>query len=565
MLSIFQENQGAIAGQLPLVAFMFLTTSLLSSFVISYFRSGLRELPGPVLARFTLLWKVWVHIKGDGHVVYQNIHKRYGPIVRTGPNSVSIGDAAMIPKIYLSRHSYLKSSDLAPFTFMIDGKSVESMFTTRDPVLHKALKSAVASKYSLSSMLQLEPLFDKCMPLFVAEMDKRAGLAIDFGSWCSCLDQGLALFGLRYSFDLTGLLSFQELFGFMEQAKDINGVIESSWSFMSYGTLVGQYPYLHKYLLGNPRLVQFLDSISNANPMRLITETARVAIDKYDEKSTDLRGDFLEYLRQKQLKNPQIMTDRDLINNILIFFVGAVNTNSASLRACFYYLVKTPYTYAKLVKELQDADTKDLLSEPLSFTQGQKLLYLQACIKEALRMYPIVGTPFDRVVPKGGAILSGHFVPEGTVVGISGWATQRDKGAFGEDAESFRPERWLDADEKQIRVMDRSMLAFGQGTRGCVGKHVAIMALTKTVGQIVRVFDMEWAGPREEWELTCLSETLASPLDTVKVDNTGFDNAAPSVEKPPGMPEGPKAGDTTETEASPAAEETLLGNTAAGS
>ena len=74
-------------------------------------------------------------------------------------------------------------------------------------------------------------------------------------------------------------------------------------------------------------------------------------------------------------------------------------------------------------------------------------------------MYPIVGTPFDRVVPKGGAILSGHFIPEGTVVGISGWATQRNKQVFGDDAESYRPERWLDADEKQVRVMDRSMLA----------------------------------------------------------------------------------------------------------
>jgi hypothetical protein len=73
---------------------------------------------------------------------------------------------------------------LGPFTFMmIDDKSVES----RPPgtfVLRKALKSAVASKYSLSSMLQLE-LFDKCIPLFVTEMDKRAGLAIDFRSWCS--------------------------------------------------------------------------------------------------------------------------------------------------------------------------------------------------------------------------------------------------------------------------------------------------------------------------------------------------------------------------------------------
>ncbi|OBT45127.1 hypothetical protein VE00_04279 [Pseudogymnoascus sp. WSF 3629] len=125
MLPSFQENHGVTAGQLALVAFVFITISLLSSFVISYFRSGLRELPGPVLARFPLLWKVWVHIKGDGHVVYQSIHKRYGPIVRTGPNSVSIGDAAMIPEIYLSGHSYLKSSDLVPFTFMIDGKLVE--------------------------------------------------------------------------------------------------------------------------------------------------------------------------------------------------------------------------------------------------------------------------------------------------------------------------------------------------------------------------------------------------------------------------------------------------------
>ena len=54
-----------------------------------------------------------------------------------------------------------QSSDLAQFTFLIDGKSVESMFTTRDPVLHKALKWAIASKYSLSSMLQLKKLGDQ--------------------------------------------------------------------------------------------------------------------------------------------------------------------------------------------------------------------------------------------------------------------------------------------------------------------------------------------------------------------------------------------------------------------
>lgn len=113
MLSAFQEDQGATAAQLALVTSVFLTVSIFSSYAISYFLSELRDLPGPMLARFTLLWKVWVHIKGDGHVVYQNLHKRYGPIVRTGPNSVSIGDAAMIPKIYLSGHLYLKVNSVS--------------------------------------------------------------------------------------------------------------------------------------------------------------------------------------------------------------------------------------------------------------------------------------------------------------------------------------------------------------------------------------------------------------------------------------------------------------------
>lgn len=53
----------------------------------------------------------------------------------------------------------------------------------------------------------------------------------------------------------------------MKEAKDINGIISASWAFMQYGAVVGQVPKLHKYLLGSPTLVRFLDSISNANPV----------------------------------------------------------------------------------------------------------------------------------------------------------------------------------------------------------------------------------------------------------------------------------------------------------
>jgi hypothetical protein len=50
-------------------------------------------------------------------------------------------------------------------------------------------------------------------------------------------------------------------------------------------------------------------------------------------------------------------------------------------------------------------------------------------------------------------------VPEGTVVGVNGWVTHFDKKVFGEDAEFFRPERWLEADEEKVRMMNKNMVA----------------------------------------------------------------------------------------------------------
>ncbi|KFY41502.1 hypothetical protein V494_02966 [Pseudogymnoascus sp. VKM F-4513 (FW-928)] len=500
MISTVREIMGLTTARLIAVVLIFITVSYTVSCLFSYFRPNLCQLPGPFLARFTRLWKVYINLKGDSHLTYQKLHDKYGPIIRTGPNSVSIGDAAMIPEIYLQGSLYQKSSYISAFTFTIDGVTVENIFTSRDAAQHKLMRASVASKYSLSSMLQLEPLFDECIPLFIAHMDKRAGTAIDFGEWLSW-----------FSFDLTGLLSFQELFGFMDQARDINSAIKAGWATMTYGTVVGQFPAAHKYLFGSATLVGIVDKVWEKNPMNMIQQTAIAAMKKYDlEKPTNVRGDLLEYLRQKQLKDSEFMTDREVMNSILIFFIGAVDTNSTALRAIFYYLVKTPRTYATLVKELQIAEAKGLLSDVISFQEGSKLPYLQACIKEAMRMHPTIGSPFDRVVPKGGVVLNEHFIPEGTDIGITGWVTQRDKTVFGADADFYRPERWLEVDEAQTRKMDKNMLAFGLGNRSCIGKHVAMMVLTKTVGQIVRNFDMEWASDKEEWDLKCRMQVRQS-------------------------------------------------------
>lgn len=85
------------------------------------------------------------------------------------------------------------------------------------------------------------------------------------------------------------------------------------------------------------------------------------------------------------------------------------------------------------------------------------MLYLQAVIKEALRMHPATGLLLWRVVPEGGAELCGKFFPAGTAVGLNTWCAHYNEDVFGVDARLFRPERWIEAEKEggeKLRKMD---------------------------------------------------------------------------------------------------------------
>jgi len=66
-------------------------------------------------------------------------------------------------------------------------------------------------------------------------------------------------------------------------------------------------------------------------------------------------------------------------------------------------------------------------------------------------------------------VLCNQPLPGGTVVGINAWVVQRDRSVYGEDADEYRPERWLEAGEEELKGMERAFLAFGMGMRMCIG------------------------------------------------------------------------------------------------
>jgi hypothetical protein len=131
------------------------------------------------------------------------------------------------------------------------------------------------------------------------------------------------------------------------------------------------------------------------------------------------------------------------------------DTTAISLRAVFYYLLKHPTTLVKLKKEVDAAQ----LCSPIKWDDANKLPYLQACIKEAMRLHPAVGLPLERIVPEGGLRINGRCIRPGTIVGMNAWVVQRDKGVYGSDADLWRPERWMEGNAEQKVQMERAILA----------------------------------------------------------------------------------------------------------
>jgi cytochrome P450 len=126
----------------------------------------------------------------------------------------------------------------------------------------------------------------------------------------------------------------------------------------------------------------------------------------------------------------------------------------------FHYLLTHPGTLAKLRAEVDAAAAAGHAPGLLfPWRRAVELPYLDACVKEAGRLHPPFGLPYERVVPAEGATVCGKFLPGGTVIGMSAFVVGRDPGLFGEDADEWRPERWLEVGEEQRRRMENAVLA----------------------------------------------------------------------------------------------------------
>jgi hypothetical protein len=182
------------------------------SLVYNKLKPGLRNIPGPPIAAFTKLWRAYDVYTGNSHLTALDVHAKYGPVVRMGPNHVSIADPALIPVIYTTKENFTKTAFYPLQTVTLKKKPEMNIFSARDLDYHRIEKRKMGAAYTTPNLLQSEAGIDSCISLLMKRLDGFAAEKelVDLGAWLHYL-----------AFDVVGEITFAKQLGFLEQGKDL--------------------------------------------------------------------------------------------------------------------------------------------------------------------------------------------------------------------------------------------------------------------------------------------------------------------------------------------------------
>ncbi|KAI4271167.1 MAG: hypothetical protein LQ337_006202 [Flavoplaca oasis] len=198
---------------------------------------------------------------------------------------------------------------------------------------------------------------------------------------------------------------------------------------------------------------------------------------------------------------------------LLNVLLAGRDTTAALLTDVWWNLSREPQIWQRLQKEVSSLENPLGKERPI-FEQLKDMRYLRAVLNESLRLHPAVPSNVrqavtDTMLPVGGGNdgKSPVFVPQGTQVAYGVYAMHRRTDLYGEDAEDFKPERWLDEEGKKGLRVGWEYLPFNGGPRICIGQQFALTEASYITVRLLQEFDHVESRDQDVWReklgLTC--------------------------------------------------------------
>lgn len=350
---------------------------------------------------------------------------------------------------------------------------------------HADIRNRMAPGYSGKENLHMEQdvddkllqMFDLLQTKYLAKPEEGVFRTVDLSRVTS-----------YFTLDVISKIAFGQPFGFLDKDDDPFGYIANLMQMLPAIIVFGVYTELTN-IMKMPLIKGALPKSSDPRGLGRVMGFARDRVQERFGKKAVVREDMLGSFIKRGL------TQDELESETLTQITAGSDSTAAALRITLHFISTSPPVLTRLLAEVRNAINSGKVSRPvIKDAEARQLPYLQACIKDGLRIYPPVTGLMAKMVPEGGAMIDvdgeEKFAPTGTQIGWNSWGMMHDKRIFGEDADVYRPERWLPKDggskelNRIVRMTETVSLCFGTGRFGCLGRGVATMELNKAVIEV---------------------------------------------------------------------------------
>ncbi|KAF2815342.1 putative flavonoid 3-hydroxylase [Mytilinidion resinicola] len=473
-------------------AVFFLAIALYSFGLVIYrlYFHPLARFPGPKLAAATKWYEFYFDVlKGaGGQFMFETdrMHEQYGPIVRVNPDELHIKDPEFYDTLYRAGSAV---RDKYPPSCLFAGTPL-GVFGTVKHEPHRARKAPLAAYFSKRVYRTAEPIFQSQIEDFSDRLRNRqisgkvTDVRVDF---------------LSTATEIVSRYAFGHPIGLHDSPHEAVDWLLTVKAIAAVSPFFKQFPYVAEWLLPCPEwLVKVLYPVF-APSIRLHGKMQREAVEACkkvasDEKVTIWDGTpetrpqtVFEAILQTNLPLAEKTPGR-LDHDAFTAIFGGSDPAARTMTNCTFWLLTNPSVLQRLQQEL-DTATPDP-SKRLRVQQVEELPYLNAVVKESLRLQAISTSRLEVVCPSEVLRYKDWVIHPGTAVGMSLRHTLHDPSIYP-DPHAFKPERWLDAAGKIDVAKDKYYIPFHRGHRMCLGYAFATTMMLMTLATVFRRFDLE--------------------------------------------------------------------------
>ncbi|KAI8628214.1 cytochrome P450 [Xylariaceae sp. FL1651] len=431
----------------------------------------LSKYPGPRLAAATPWWFAWTLARGTTPGKLLDLHNKYGPVVRTSPNDLSFINPPQWKEIY--GHKPPGHTELPKDEKYHSGFSFGQILVNADRHYHGELRKLFSHGFSDASLRKQERVIQEYVDMLFQKLHENSQdgqTALDLTDWYNF-----------FTFDLIGFLTFGESFNCL------NSSLLHSWirlffsniRILAFSQAIARLPRL----LQMPAKMMFIPkSIKSESQMLWQLNEEKVKY-RLEQESTipDFMDKLIDAYHSGKMSFPQ------LAGNAQLLVVAGSETTATLLSGLTYLLLQNRDALERLTREVRETFGSP---QEITITGVNSCKYLNACIEEALRVYPPSPQPHQRIIPAGGAMINGELLPEGTSVSIPIYAASNSPENWTEP-NRFIPERWSGEDARFHGDRREVSQPFSFGPRNCIGRNLAYVEMKIIIARLVWHFDLE--------------------------------------------------------------------------